>query len=91
MEVFVCFLMDVLAWGQASCAPVLTSTTFILAASLVAAATPAPHLSPWANDRWWLLAGGFTYHTVHRLVISCEVGNGLSPIFQLRMLRLKDA
>lgn len=56
----------------------------------MAAATPATHLSPWANDRWWLLAGGFTYHTVvHHLVISCEVGNGIPPIFQLRMLRLK--
>lgn len=55
MEAFVCLLMDVLAWGQASCAPVLASATFILATSLVAAATLAPHLSPWANDRWWVL------------------------------------
>jgi hypothetical protein len=55
MEAFVCST-DVLAWGQASCAPALTSATFILATSQMAAATPAPGLAPQANDRWWLLS-----------------------------------
>lgn len=55
IEAFVCST-DVLARGQASCVPALASMTFILATSQMAVATPAPGLSPWTNDRWWLLS-----------------------------------
>lgn len=76
---------DVLAWGQASCAPVLASATLLQLHRWLQRPLLLVFLLGLMTDGGCYrgsqlgLAGGFTYQAVNRLVISCAVGNGIPP------------